>query len=174
MRIVIVGEIPMQATLLITLAQTDRTWSDRWLPWLIVAGLLIVAVVIGYANYQNAKPFRIESSSSLRPEETLDTLQSTFARDGWQPGYRDSGSLVMSIDSKANLTSTIALGCLSVWFALLYLITGKKRITVEVDVTESIDGSLIVTNGSRSGSYLRYVAHHLDELPKMRQSTAGS
>lgn len=174
MRIVIEGGIPMQATLLITLAQTDRSWSDRLVPWLIVAGLLIVAAVIGYANYQNAKPFRIESSSSLRPKETLDTLQSTFASDGWQLGYRDSGSLMMSIDSNASLPSAVALGCLSVWFALLYLITGKKRITVEIDVTESIDGSLIVTNGSRSGSYLRYVSHHLNELPKMSQSTMSS
>ena len=145
---------------------TDTPWIDRVVPWLVVIGLIGLAFVIGYSNFQNARPFRIESSSSLEPEEVLDSLQATFARDGWQLGYRDTGTLTMSIDSKANLGSTAAIGCFSIWFALLYLLSSRKRITIEVDVTHTADGSLIVTNGNRSGSYLDYVAYHLRELPK--------
>lgn len=141
-------------------------WTDRIVPLLIVIGIMAIAVLIGYSNYQNAKAFRIESSSSLQPDEALDSLQSSFARDGWMLGSRDTGSLVMSIDSKANLGSTAALGCFSVWFGLLHVLSSQKRITVQVDVTHSADGSLIVTNGSRSGSYLNYIAWHLRELPK--------
>lgn len=148
------------------LALANTAWIDRIIPWAIVIAFLAIAVLIGYSNYQNARPFRIESSSSLQPEEVLDSLQSTFARDGWVLGSRDTSSLVMSIDSKSNLGSTAALGCLSVWFALLHMLSSQKRITVQVDVTHSSDGSLIVTNGSRSGSYLNYMAWHLRDLPK--------
>ena len=144
----------------------NTSWTDAILPWLLVSGVVALAFVIGYSNFQNARPFRIESSSSLPPEEVLDSLQSTFARDGWQLGYRDSGTLTMSIDRKANLGSTAALGCLSVWFALLHALSSRKRITVEVDVTHTAGGSLIVTNGSRSGQYLIYVTEKLRELPK--------
>lgn len=103
----------------------------------------------------------------------LDTLQHTFARDGWMLGYRDAGSLVMSIDRNASLGSTAALGCFSVWLGLLYLLSSRKRVTVEIDVTSSSDGSLIVTNGSRSGSYLTYLAWHLNHLPKNEQDTVN-
>lgn len=138
------------------------------MPYLVAIVALVIAVIIGYSNYQNAKAFRIESSSNLQPEDVLDTLQVAFARDGWVLGYRDAGSLVMSIDRNASLGSTAALGCFSVWLGLLYLLSSRKRITVEIDANKSADGSLIITNGSRSGSYLTYVAWHLDHLPKDR------
>lgn len=149
----------------------NAPWTDRIVPYLVAIGLLAIASLIGYSNYRNAKPFRIESSSSLGQEEVLDTLQRSFARDGWVLGYRDGGSLTMSIDRNASLGSTAALGCLSVWLGLIYLLSSRKRITVEIDVTGSSDGSLIVTNGSRSGPYLTYVAWHLDHLPKTSQDT---
>lgn len=154
----------MLVTELTILANTS--WTDRIIPWLVVIGLIALAFVIGYSNFQNARPFRIESSSSLPPEDVLDSLQATFARDGWELGFRDSGSLVMSIDSKANLGSTAAIGCFSVWFALLHVLSSQKRITVEVDVTHTTGGSVIVTNGSRSGQYLNYAGERLRELPK--------
>lgn len=160
----------MQSTNLLILG--DIAWTDRIVPYLIAAVLIIAAVMIGYTNYQNAKPFRIESSSSLSQEEVLDKLQFSFARDGWVLGFRDAGSLVMSIDRNASLGSTAALGCLSVWLGLIYLLSSRKRITVEIDVTSSSQGSLIVTNGSRSGSYLIYTAWHLDQLPKTSKDTS--
>lgn len=162
----------MQAYDMLILANVS--WSDRLVPYLVAIAALAIAVLIGYSNYQNAKAFRIESSSSLEQEEVLDSLQARFARDGWVLGYRDSGSLVMSIDRNASLGSTAALGCFSVWLGLLYLLSSRKRITVEIDVTGSSDGSLIITNGSRSGSYLKYVAWQLDHLPKARQHTIDS
>lgn len=140
--------------------------TEQLIPWLVVAALLALAVLIGYSNFQNARAFRIQSSSTLPPEQVLDRLQSSFAKDGWILGYRDAGSLVMSIDRNASLGGTAAIGCLSVWFALLHVLTANRRITVQVDVTESMGGSIIITNGSRSGSYLKYVAWHLDDLPK--------
>lgn len=152
---------------MIILANTS--WTDRLVPMLIVLGLLIVAVLIGYANYQNAKAFRIESSSSLRQEETLDVLQSALARDGWELGYRDAGSLIMSTDRNPSTGSTAAIGCLSVWLALVHVVSSRKRVTVQFDVSESADGSLIVTNGNKSGDVLRYVARHLHELPKLHE-----
>lgn len=147
----------------------DIAWNDRVIPYLIVIGLLALGIVIGYANFQNAKAFRIESSSSLEPDAVLNTLQSAFARDGWVLGYRDAGSLIMSIDRNASLGSTAALGCLSVWIGLIYLLSSRKRITVDIGVSKSADGSLIITNGSRSGSYLTYVAWHLNQLPKHQE-----
>lgn len=162
----------MQMSDIYILANTS--WQDRVIPILVVAGILALALLIGYSNFQNARAFRIESSSSLPPQEVLDHLQRVFARDGWIPGFRDSGSLVMSIDRNASLGSTAALGCFSVWLGLLHLVTSHKRITVEIDVTESMNGSLIVTNGTRSGSYLRYIAWHLHELPKNRPNTDKS
>lgn len=152
----------------------NAPWSDRLIPYLVAIAALGIAGLIGYSNYQNAKAFRIESSSSLEPENVLDTLQSTFARDGWVLGFRDAGSLVMSIDRNASLSSTAALGCFSVWLGLLHLLSSRKHITVEIEVNSSSDGSLIVTNGSRSGPYLTYVAWHLDHLPKVHRDTALS
>lgn len=154
----------MQIADVLILANTS--WQHRLGPYLIVIGLLAIMILLGYSNFRNAKPFRIESSSSLQPEEVLDTLQSAFARDGWVLGYRNTGSLVMSIDRNASLGSTAAIGCLSVWLGLLYLLSSHRRITVEIDVSGTAGGSLILTNGSRSGSYLNYVAWHLRELPK--------
>ena len=149
-------------------------WSDRVIPYLVAIAALAIACIIGFANYQNAKAFRIESSSSFGQEEVLDTLQYAFARDGWVLGYRDAGSLVMSIDRNASLGSTAALGCFSVWLGLLYLLSSRKRVTVEIDVTSSSDGSLIVANGSRSGSYLTYVTWHLNHLPNAPRDTVDS
>lgn len=154
----------MQPLSMLVLANTS--WTDRWIPILVVIALLVLAILIGYANFQNARPFRIEASSSLSPEESLDSLQRSFAEDGWVLGFRGAGSLVMSIDRSASLGSTAALGCLSVWLGLIHLLMANKRITVEIDADSSSDGSLIVANGSRSGSYLTYVAWHLRNLPK--------
>lgn len=156
------------------LALANTSWTDRVIPYLVLLIVLVIAGVIAFANYQNSRPFRIESTSSLEPEEVLDTLQRTFTRDGWVFGFRDSGSLVMSIDRRASLGSTAALGCFSVWLGLIYMLSSNRRITVEIDADNHADGSLIVTRGSRSGSYLRYVAWHVHRLPKDSYDTLKS
>ena len=68
----------------------------------VVAVLLIGAVVIGYANFQNARPFRLESSTTLPPAEALNSLQSQMAKDGWSLGFREGNSLVMNITHPAS------------------------------------------------------------------------
>ena len=142
-------------------------WNDRLAPWLVGGGLLLVALVLGYINFQLARPFRTESTTILPPDASLDQLQTRFARDGWQLGFRDSARLVMSIQSDASIASTAAIGCLSVWVALLHFLSSRKRITVEIEVDAIAGGTRVVTHGSRSGSNaLRYVTTRLNELPK--------
>lgn len=136
-------------------------------PWIIVIALLAIALMIGYANFQNAKPFRIESSTTFDPTETLDTLQERLARDGWNLGFRDTSSLIMNADRHADLGSTAAIGCFSVWLSLLHVVSSRRMITVQFDVADIAGGTSIITNGNRSGNgALRYIAGHLQELPK--------
>lgn len=136
-------------------------------PWLTAIAAIVLALLIGYANFQNAKPFRIESSTTRAPTATLDTLQAQLARDGWHLGFRDSGRLIMSADRNASLGSTAAIGCFSVWLGLLHVISSRRTITVQVDVHGTDTGTRVITNGSRSGNgALLYIAEQLQELPK--------
>lgn len=146
--------------------QMPQDWTDRIGPILVVVLLLVLAILIGYANYQNARPFRIDSSTSLAPEQSLDLLQAQLARDGWRLGYRGDTTLIMNIESNVSLGSTAAIGCFSVWLGLLHILTSHRSVSVEFLVEETASGNRITTNGSRSGSYLTYTAHHLKELPK--------
>lgn len=146
--------------------QASRDWTDTIVPWIVVAVLLIGAVVIGYANFQNARPFRLESSTTLPPAEALNALQSQMARDGWNLGFREGNSLVMNITHPASFGSTAALGCLSIWLALLYLVTRRKTVVVQVDASDSGNGTQLVTIGDRSGQILKYMATRVRELPK--------
>ena len=135
--------------------------------WIIVFAVLAIAAIVGYANFQNAKPFRIDSSTALEPRATLDALQVRLARDGWALGYRDDSSLIMSADRRADLGTTAAIGCLSVWLGLLHAISSRKTATVQFDVAPNTTGTRIITAGSRSGhGVLRYTAAHLRDLPK--------
>lgn len=136
-------------------------------PWIIAIAALVLALVIGYANFQNAKPFRIESSTTLSPVETLDTLQAQLARNGWNLGFRDATILIMNADRNADLGSAAVIGCFSVWLGLLHVLSSRRTITVQFDVTGTANGTQVTTNGSRSGSgALRYIAQRLQELPK--------
>lgn len=136
-------------------------------PWLVVIVLLVLALVVGYANFQNARPFRIEASTTLESTEALDTLQARLARDGWSLGFRDSASLVMNADRKADLGSTAAIGCFSVWLGLLHVLSSGRTITVEATVARSANSTIVTVHGSRSGNgVLRYIAERLRELPK--------
>lgn len=146
--------------------QASRDWTDTIVPWIVVAVLLIGALVIGYANFQNARPFRLESSTTLPPAEALNALQSQMARDGWNLGFREDNSLVMNITHPASFGSTAALGCLSIWLALLYLVTRRKTVVVQVDASDSGNGTQLVTIGDRSGQILKYMATRVRELPK--------
>lgn len=146
--------------------QLSSDWTDRIGPLAVFSALLVLAILIGYTNFQNGRPFRIESSTSLSPAATLDRLQAQLARDGWHLGYRDDATLIMNIDSSANLGTTAMLGCLSIWFALLHLVSARYSVSVEIVVANAPNGTTIVTNGSKSGSYLKYMAHHLNTLPK--------
>lgn len=152
--------------MIIAQQQASRDWTDNLVPWLVVAALIIGVIVIGYANYQNARPFRLESSTSLPPEEALDTLQSQMARDGWNLGYRERHSLVMNITYPASFGSTAALGCLSIWLALLYLVTRRRTVIVQIEARETVNGTALVTEGARSGDILEYMAGRVRELPK--------
>jgi hypothetical protein len=141
-------------------------WHDHWAQWLVVVGLLAVALFLGSVNYQSASPFRIESTTTLSPEHTLDVLQERFARDGWGLGYRDAGTLIMTADRNASFVGTAALGCISIWLALLHLVTSRRTVTVEVAAMESANGALLVVNGSKSGAGVRpYVEKRLKDLP---------
>lgn len=147
--------------------QNYTFWSDRLMPWLITLGLIAIALVIGYANWQNSKPFRIESSTSMDPKAALDSLQSSLALNGWALGFRDDTTLIMSSDHNARFGSTAVIGCISVWLGLLHVLTSRRRITVQFMVTASATGSSILTSGSRSGGgALPYIAAELRELPK--------
>lgn len=153
------------------LGQMSNPDNDRIPGWLIISGLLLAAAILGYLNYQyakrNAAPFRIEASTTLDPATTLDTLHTQFARDGWQLGYRSDARLIMQRDRSASLGSTAAIGCLSVWLALLHVLTSSGTITLEILVSKAPHGSTIIANGSRSGgNVLNYTAHWLRELPK--------
>lgn len=135
--------------------------------WIVVIAVVAIGVVVSYANYQNAKPFRIESSTALQPQPALDALQARLARDGWALGFRDDSSLIMSADKRADLGTTAAIGCLSVWMGLLHAVSSQRTTTVQFDAAPNASGTIIITNGSRSGSgVLRYVATQLRELPK--------
>lgn len=156
---------------LIILGQISSPEEARLRGWLIISGLLLVAAILGYLNYQysrkNAAPFRIEASTTLGPIQALDTLHTQFARDGWQLGYRGGTTLIMQTDRSASLGSTAAIGCLSVWLALLHVLTSRGTITLEISVSETPNGSTIIANGSRSGgNVLNYTAYWLRELPK--------
>lgn len=140
--------------------------TDRIVPILIVGVMLVIAILIGYANFQKASPFRIEAFTSLPASPALDALQTQMARDGWQLGFRDADRLVMNIESNAGLGSTAALGCLSVWLALVHLVSARKTIVVEFETIPGADQTTIIVNGSRSGSYLDYVADQIRNLPK--------
>jgi hypothetical protein len=136
-------------------------------PWLIVIALLVLALVIGYANFQNTRLTRIEASTTLEPAEALDTLQARMARDGWSLGIRDADTLVMNASRNVDLGSTAAIGCLSVWLGLLYALSSRRTITVDVHVERTANGTVVTINGSRSGNgRLRYIAERLRELPK--------
>lgn len=155
----------------IILGQMSNPDATRLRSWLIIAGLLLVAGILGYLNYQysrrNVAPFRIEASTTLGPVQALDKLHTQFARDGWKLGYRGDTTLIMQTDRSASLGSTAAIGCLSVWLALLHVLTSKGTTTVEISVSETPHGSTIIANGSRSGgNVLNYTAHWLHELPK--------
>lgn len=153
------------------LGQMSGSDNNRLPGWLIIGGLLLAAAILGYLNYQYAKknvaPFRIEASTTLSPGQALDTLHTQFARDGWKLGYRGTTSLIMQTDRSASLGSTAAIGCLSVWLALLHVTTSKGTTTVEISVSETPHGCTIIANGSRSGgNVLNYTAHWLHTLPK--------
>jgi hypothetical protein len=136
-------------------------------PWLVVIPILLLALVIAYANLQNARPFRFEASTTLEPAEALDTLQARLARDGWSLGLRDADNLVMNASRNADLGSTAAIGCLSVWLGLLYALSSRRTITVDIHVERTANGTVVTINGSRSGNgALRYIAERLRELPK--------
>ncbi len=135
--------------------------------WIVAVALLVLALVIAYANFQNARPFRIEARTTLPPSEALDTMQARLARDGWSLGYRDTTQLTMSADRNADLGSTAAIGCISVWFGLLYALSSRRTITVNVEAVRLAESTTMIVNGSRSGNgLLRYIAERLRELPK--------
>lgn len=135
--------------------------------WIIIIVLVLLAIFISYLNYQNAKPFRITAYAALSPALTLDTLQTQHARDQWTLGFRDDSTLIMQTDRDAHLGTTVALGCLSVWLALVHLLLSRGKITLEISVTELGEGTAIDAQGSQCGSnVLNYTAHILGELPK--------
>lgn len=146
--------------------QASRDWTDNVGTWFVVVAVIALAMFIAYINFQNGRAFRIESSTSLPPGEALDALQTQMANDGWNLGYRDSTSLVMNIQNGASLGSAAALGCFSIWLALLYFISVRGPVVVKVETTATGSGTVLITNGSKSGRYLEYMAYHLRELPK--------
>lgn len=149
------------------LGQISSPDAARLRGWLIIGVLIAIALFIGYLNYRNAKPFRIEASTTLRPSHALDRLQAQFARDGWSLGYRDGTTLIMQTARGANLSTTAAIGCLSVWLGLLHLLMSRRSITLEVTASEMQYGSAIIANGSQcGGNVLTYTAYWLRELPK--------
>ena len=145
---------------------TSRDWPDNLGTWLVVVAVIALAMFIAYTNFQNGRAFRIESSTSLPPGQALDALQAQMAKDGWNLGYRDGASLVMNIQNGASLGSTAALGCVSIWLALLYLVPPRRPVVMKVETIATGSGTSLVTDGSKSGSYLVYMAYHLRELPK--------
>lgn len=148
--------------------QTFGGWDGGIVHIVIVLVLLVFAIIIGYSNFQNARAFQIESSTLLPPKEALDALQAQMAQDAWHLGYRDETSLVMNIDKHASLGATAAIGFFSVWLALLYLITSRRPIVVQINATDAASGSTLITKGSQSGKFLLYIGSQLRDLPRHR------
>lgn len=74
---------------------------------------------------------------------------------------------MMSTDRHADLGSTAAIGCHSVWLGLLLAVSSRRTLTVQFDVEDAATGTTIVTLGSRSGQgALPWVASHLRDSPK--------
>ncbi len=154
---------------LVFVAQEPRYphWYDHWQQWLVIGIILAAGVFIGFVNYQNRRPFRMEATTTASVDATLDQLQARFARDGWSLGYRDAGTRIMSADRNAYFFGTAAIGCLSVWLALVHLLSAKKTVTVEITASEHTDGAVVIVNGNKTGDGVAmFVSKRLRELPK--------
>lgn len=135
--------------------------SYQWILWLVLAAIVVLIAVVGVSNSLYSRPFQKEATSSAKPEEVIDSLESVLSSNGWNLDYRDTGTLVMSTDRA--FAKTAAIGRI----ARNLSPSTNKRVSVEFDVTESSRGAIIVANGNQSGNGAApYIGCVLDSLPR--------
>jgi hypothetical protein len=112
---------------------------------------LLVGAAVAWFMVRNRSPFELQTTTSLSPDEAIESAERALVVAGWQVVSKRSGAATFRAETKGSCLVALLLLLIGLIPGILYLAFRGRTMTIDVSTTPAASGTVVRFQGSTQG-----------------------